>query len=290
MLQPESDAGGSDAATSPDTSSPSSDSGQSPDVDQDAKVDAGPIGPRFLGADATNRLVKFTGSAPGTVEVLAITGMETGETVAGMDVRPADKTLFAIGSTSRLYLIDGKTAAASPIGAVFTTLLSGTSFGMDFNPSVDRIRVVSNTGQNFRVNPNDGTFIGPDTALTFASGDVNVGTPSGDGLAYVPSNPASDAGPTTFLIDESRKLLCAFGANANQGTVSTLGSLGVALGVSSQSGFDIVRESGVDNAYMVMNVGGAQHSTLYRVDLKTGAATSLGEVGGSPLRALTHEL
>jgi hypothetical protein len=40
--------------------------------------------------------------------------------------------------------------------AVFMPVLAGTSFGFDFNPTVDRIRLVSDSGQNLRLNPNSG--------------------------------------------------------------------------------------------------------------------------------------
>ena len=47
----------------------------------------------------------------------------------------------------------------------FTPALSGTAFGFDFNPTVDRIRVVSDTGQNLRLNPDTGAVAAVDGAL-----------------------------------------------------------------------------------------------------------------------------
>ena len=41
---------------------------------------------------------------------------------------------------------------ATVVGAGFTNPLDGTSFGFDFNPQIDRIRIVSDANQNFVAN------------------------------------------------------------------------------------------------------------------------------------------
>jgi hypothetical protein len=281
------DSGAQDGANAADSAGPDT---AAPDAGLDAKGDAGPVGPRFLAIDAANHLVKFSRSALASTEIVTITGLNAGETIVGIDVRPRDGVLYGLGSANRLYRIDRATGAAAQIGPVFVQPVAGSSFGMDFVPSVDRIRIVTSTGQNFRINPDDGAFIGPDTNLAYGAADPGSGMiPSGDALGNLPVG--ADAGAaTTFLVDGARKALCAFVGNPNQGSLVTIGDLNVASGAVSQAGFDIVRESGADNAYLVMNPGGAPTSTLYRVDLTTGTATALGQVGGAPLRALTHEL
>ena len=47
-------------------------------------------------------------------------------------------------------MVDPARGAAIAVGAPFTPGTDGTAFGFDFNPTVDRIRVVSDTGQNLR--------------------------------------------------------------------------------------------------------------------------------------------
>ena len=69
----------------------------------------------------------------------------------------------------------------------------GTSFGFDFNPAVDRIRIVSNTGQNLRFNPNDG--------VVNVDGNLNPGTPSISAAAYT-NNFAGTATTSLFAIDQ----------------------------------------------------------------------------------------
>ena len=98
----------------------------------------------------TNRLLTFSASAPGTLlNNVAISNLAPGERILGIDMRPANNLLYGLGSTSQLYTINQVTGAAIRIGVPFTPALDGNEFGFDFNPTVDRIRVVSDTGQNF---------------------------------------------------------------------------------------------------------------------------------------------
>src|SRR6187200_1617188 len=107
-----------------------------------------PFGPfpseLIYGVTTTNLLVSFNSGAPGTIlSSVAITGLQAGETILGIDFRPATKQLYGLGSTSRLYTINLSTGAATAVGPPFTPALSGTAFGVDFNPTVDRIRITS---------------------------------------------------------------------------------------------------------------------------------------------------
>ncbi|HEY0713382.1 MAG TPA: DUF4394 domain-containing protein, partial [Polyangia bacterium] len=112
-------------------------------------------GKTILALTAANTLVTFDSKVPGAVTApVDITGLATGETLVGITVRPANGKLYGLGSTSRLYELNRMTGAAVAIGAgPFTPVLEGTQFGFDFNPTVDRIRVTSNTGQNLRLHP-----------------------------------------------------------------------------------------------------------------------------------------
>src|SRR5215475_13471661 len=113
----------------------------------------------------TDKLLTFDGSAPGTVlSSVGITGLQAGEVLLGIDRRPASGLLYGLGSTSRLYTINTTTGLATEVGASpFAPALTGTSFGFDFNPVPDRIRIVSTDTTNFRLNPNTGALAGTDT-------------------------------------------------------------------------------------------------------------------------------
>src|SRR5262245_9576311 len=132
-----------------------------------------------FGLTSNGRLVTFDRAAPSLDTAVAITGLQSGETILGIDVRPGGMTpgqLYALGSTGRVYTVDTTTGAATlkstlsadptDTSTPFTTL-SGTEFGVDFNPVVDRLRIVSDTGQNLRVNV--------DTGATITDGNLNVG-------------------------------------------------------------------------------------------------------------------
>src|SRR5206468_4839348 len=116
------------------------------------------------------------------------TGLQAGETILGIDVRPTTGQLFGLGSTSRVCVINPMNGAATAVGAPFTPALNGTRFGFDFNPTVDRIRVTSNTGQNMRLNPSTGAVAAVDTPLSSLFGL--------EGSAY--TNSAGTATSTTL--------------------------------------------------------------------------------------------
>ena len=105
---------------------------------------------RIFAVESKTLLVSFDSERPGSITSMAlIRGLKPGETILGIDFRPANKKLYGLGSSSRLYIIDSDTAAATAVGSgAFQPVLEGTEFGFDFNPTVDRIRVTSNYGQN----------------------------------------------------------------------------------------------------------------------------------------------
>ena len=160
----------------------------------------------------------------------------------GIDFRPLTGRLYGVGSTSQVYVIDADSGFASPIGAPFTPALAGTEFGVDFNPQADRLRVVSNAGQNLRINPETGGAT-TDRNLAFATTDANAGkTPSVVGAAY--TNNVARA-PSTVLNDIDSGLdILATQAPPNNGTLNTVGKLGVDTG--DLVGFDISTTKGRD--------------------------------------------
>jgi len=220
---------------------------------------------------------------------VAITGLAGGESVLGIDFGPVDGRLYALGSTNRVYTVDTVTAVATAVGtAAFTPALVGTSFGFDFNPVPNRIRVHSNTNQNLRLVPalggaTDGTVAATDGNLSYAIGDAGAGqTPAIGGTAY--TNSVSGATTTVlFAIDFTRDVLTTL-ANPNDGVMTTVGSLGV--NTSGDVGFDIAGNNGT--AYATLTVGGGfGGSTLYIVNLGSGTLFPVGGVANaSPLRGI----
>jgi hypothetical protein len=244
----------------------------------------------LTGYTTANALVTFDSNAPGTIlSTAGVTGLQSGETLLGIDRRPATGALYGLGSTSRLYLINPTTAVATQVGSAGAFTLSGTSFGFDFNPAVDRIRVTSNTGQNLRLNPNDGTLTATDTALAFAAGDPNAAaTPRAVGSAYTNNFPGATT-TTLYDIDSSLNILVTQGSiggtpvSPNSGQLFSVGPLG--FDTSDLVGFDISGPTGI--AYASLTAPAGNFSQLFTINLNTGAATLVGTVGGGvPLAGL----
>ncbi len=211
--------------------------------------------------DEANNLLIFNTSSISFPISKAITGLQISEMVLGIDMRPKNGQLFALGSTSRLYSINTATGAATAIGTTqFTPRLSGTSFGFDFNPTVDRIRVVSNTGQNLRLHPDLGTVAATDMA-------INPGTPAVTASAYT-NNFAGATTTILYNIDSGTDKLYKQDP-PNNGTLVEVGALGV--NADADNGFDITSRSGV--GYAVLKVGTG--SVLYSINLNNGMTTKI---------------
>jgi hypothetical protein len=128
-----------------------------------------------------------------------------GEIIIGMDFRPADGLLYALGKDAggagHIYQINGNTAVATVLSTLVAdptdttnpyTGLSGSDFGVDFNPVPDRLRLTSDTGQNLRINVS--------TGLVTTDANLNPGTPHVTGSAYTNSFAGATA-TTLFGID-----------------------------------------------------------------------------------------
>jgi trimeric autotransporter adhesin len=244
----------------------------------------------IFGVTAGNTLVSFNAGAPGVINnSLSITGLIPGETIVGLDFRPATGELFALSGGGRIYIINTTSAQATLVSDVpLNPALNGTVFGFNFNPTVDRIRLVSNTGQNLRINPLTGAVVGTDTNLVFATGDPNAGvTPNLLGVAYI-NGFLGATGTTLFGVDASGALVTIGSPNGtptspNAGQLFTVGSLGIT--VTGQVGFDIA--PGSNAAFITVTPATGGPSQLYAVNLTTGAATLVGLVGlNDPLRVL----
>ena len=237
---------------------------------------------QIIALTTSNQIITFDSATPGTTAApIVITGLVAGDTIIGIDRRPVDGTLLGVSSGNRMYLINSTTGAATQIGADGAFTLNGTSFGFDFNPTVDRIRVTSNALQNLRLNPNNGALAATDTMLAFDNTtgdgdpiDPNAGaTPSIVGSAYTNNFPGASA-TTLYGLDSGLDILVTQNL-PNNGTLNTVGALGVNF--NDFVGFDVSGLTGI--AYAVLQPAGANFSSLYTINLDTGAATLIGQVG-----------
>lgn len=225
-------------------------------------------------------LVSWDSGTPGTIQTgIAVQGLQPNEQVMGIDFRPSTSELYALGSFSRLYKIDPATGKATEVGSgPFSPLLNGSSFGFDFNPTVDRIRVVSNADQNLRLHPDTGLVVSVDGDLEYAVGDVNFGkNPNVNSAGYTNSFPGATS-TTLYVVDTGLDVL-ATQIPPNDGVLNTIGALGT--DITDLGGFDISGVTGT--AYMAAQQSSLSKSTFWTIDLATGQATLVGEIGGGTI-------
>jgi hypothetical protein len=138
----------------------------------------------IFGLTANDQLFSFDSALPGlTSPRVPITGLPPNEFLLAIDFRPvatnspsaaSNGVLYALGATHHLYTINTANAVATVVpGAPFA--MGGSAFGIDFNPVPDRLRVVNDVDENFRLDPNTATVSGFDNPLLFTAGDPNVG-------------------------------------------------------------------------------------------------------------------
>ena len=230
---------------------------------------------RLIALTSGNRLLTFNNNAPGTItKTVTVTGLVAGDNLIAIDFRPATGVLYGLGSMSRLYSISSGTGVATPIGSPGAFTLNGTSFGFDFNPVVDLIRVVSNTDQNVRLNPDTGAIATADPNVQYAATDPNAAAnPNVVGSAY--NNSFSGAGATTLYNIDSGLDILIVQQPANDGTLHTVGALGV--DTTDNLGFDISGTTGI--AYVSDTGGLILAGELSNINLFTGVATFIGEIG-----------
>ncbi len=250
---------------------------------------------------AANDLVSFNAGAPGTLKSsVRLTGLAAGETVAAIDFRPANGKLYAITSAARLYTIDTASGAATRVGATDAgATMKSTAVGLNFNPAVDRIRFVGAGGENMRLHPDTGAVVDAnpnqegvqiDGALAYAAGDPQTGRkPYVTGTAYTNSFAGAKA-TTNFAIDSNLALLLTQGTregtpnpvSPNTGQLFTVGPLGVKT--AGPAALDIAPATNAALAALVPLNG---KTTLYEIDLRSGAAKGIGVIGsGEPLRGM----
>lgn len=232
----------------------------------------------------SNNLINFMSNTPSTFTSRPITGMAAGEYAIGIDFRPALLgRLYALSNYGQLYRFDNPVTGAATAVGPGGIALSGTDFGFDFNPFVDRIRVISDADQNLRIHPDLGTLVATDTPLAYAGGDPNAGqNPAGTGAAYI-NNFSGTTTTTLYDIDSGLDVLVTQ-SPPNNGTLNTIGSLG--LDIEGVNGFDVSGLTGI--AYAALYTAGSAYSDFYTIDLATGFATFKGAIAcNEALRGLS---
>ena len=254
------------------------------------------------GVTDNNQLIGFNAGTPGEVLSKPLQGLKPGEQVLGIDFRVARNQLFGLSSLGRLLRIDTGSATATAVSQGIA-LPQGAEIGFDVNPVVDRLRVVTDTGQNLRLHPDTGAQVAGDPGrdgiqadgpLAYRPGDLLAGTPPRIVAAAYTYNKANDKLTTNYAIDAGVGYLVVQGStentvpavSPNTGMLQAIGPLGIER--FDRAAFDI---SDVNNtAYLVTTRQGARQSRLYEVNLGSGQARLIGAIGiDQPVRGMAIE-
>jgi hypothetical protein len=228
-----------------------------------------------VGLTTDQRLVGFNTRTPGrTWDLGRIRGLAGDDRLVGIDFRVQNGKLYGVGNASGIYTIsrDAKAVKVSRL----TVALSGRHFGVDFNPAANRLRVISDTGQNLRHNIDDpaaplttivdGTLTNPTTPPSTALGVT--------GAAYT-NNDLNPATATTLFDIDTVNDRVVVQSPANAGNLAPTGNLVVNAGPSA--GFDIYyeRETGDNKGFAALRTSGTYR--FYGVNILNGAADYLGD-------------
>ena len=222
---------------------------------------------KVVGLTNDQRLICFNADSPSNTDDLGeISGMSGDTRLVGIDFRPATGELYGIGNSGGIYVLDTDDASATLRGQL-NTALTGTNFGVDFNPTVDRLRIISDTGQNLRVDVSTGA-VTTDTTLATTATAMGV-----TAAAYTNNDSDANTGTTLYNIDTTNDQL-VIQAPPNAGSLNAVGKL--LVDASSAAGFDIystLRGGGSSvnaQGFAVLTSGG--RARFYRINLFTGRA------------------
>ena len=230
-----------------------------------------------------NNLITFDTDQPKKVRSqVGMSGIMGGERVVGLDFRPATGELYALGYNAvmrmgRLYKVNRMTGVATAMSAAYSLPFGDGGVAMDFNPVVDRIRVVSVNRMNVRLNPNDGMLVAMDGQLNYA---MSTMIPSIGAAAYTNSYRGTTS--TTLYDYDVYYNLLSTQAPPNSGTLNVVGGSGLMLNPMDLTvDMDIFfnPEDSTNYAFLVANTAGNTLDNLYRINLATGEAIFKGKIG-----------
>ena len=193
----------------------------------------------------------------------------------GIDERPADHKVYAVGDKGGIYVVNRSTGVLRKASQL-SVALEGTHFGVDFNPAADRLRIISDTGQNLRHD------VSQATPVTAVDGALNYEGTTATGLtaaAYTNSDNDATSGTTLFDLDMTRDQVVQQ-VPANSGNLLVSGKFGPRQG--PVAGFDIVGSNTgtrtVDNTgFASIRPTGGGLATLYSVNLLSGKFTKVAK-------------
>jgi hypothetical protein len=192
--------------------------------------------------------------------------------LGGIDVRVQDGRLSGVGHGGGIYTMDTDAAAAIRVSQLIIPL-NGTVFGVDFNPAADRLRLISDAGQNLRHTVNAGGTTLVDGLLNYLAGTTALGLA---GAAYTNNDLDPTTGTTLCDLDTALHQV-AIQSPPNAGARVATGQLTVDPDTPVGFDRDTDLQDGVaqhNRGFASLVVGGV--SGFYRVHGWSGRAIRIG--------------
>ncbi len=262
---------------------------------------------------SSNRLAFLNAAEPAnSLELLGeVQGLVSGETLVSIDRRPQNGYLYGLGynasnGTVTLYVIHPESLQATPVGATSVGgfvdgmnqpdrigVDANTRFEIDFNPAVDRLRIISSAGENFRMNPNNGMLVDGNLGGTDPiaglnkDGAFNGGSMTAQGTAYTNSEPNNGGVTTQYTIDENTDQL--FIQNPPNAGVLSMGQMLSPI-VETVLGLDITpginapaanQPVPAGSAHLLFKPTASAAESLALVDLTSGTITNITAINGA---------
>ena len=240
-----------------------------------------------LSSDGSSLIVMDSLAAPSdarTIELSSPVRSIAWRPVTGELVGYADGSIFVIDTMS------GETADQDASFMDDAVIGDDAVVAFDFNNAIDAVRAVSSEGDNlvyFPVGFGDmderANSVRRFTDLFYAEGDTSEGAvPLVFANAYTNAINGMTAESTfQYALDARANTLVSLANNA--GTLETIGLItidGEPADILPVGGFDIVSpEAGTDQAYAILQIDGQDTAGLYSIDLETGAASMIADLG-----------
>jgi hypothetical protein len=228
-----------------------------------------------VGLTDDGRLICFSEKDPRDARTIGrVKGLDGDAKLVGIDYRPATGDLYGLGDKGGVYVLDDDSGRAM-LKSRLNVPLMGTSFGVDFNPTVDRLRIISDAGQNLADNVDANNDTVTNTTLS------NPGPPPATalgvtGAAYTNNDADPNTATTLFDIDSALDQT-VIQSPAASGVLAPTGKLGVDTGASVGSDIYSTIRGGTTvrvQGFASLTVNG--QSGFYGVNLLQGRADSRG--------------
>ena len=234
---------------------------------------------------AAASLIALTGDGalvkiePGSRRASAPIKLGTGQgRVVAIDVRPADMRLYGLTDTGRIVRIDPATGGLEAVSTLDKPVEAGGRVAINFNPAVDRLRIVGMNGANYRINVDTGA-VTVDGGLKYAAGTDLAGTQPMVTAASYTNSYAGSKETMLYTVDAMLSQL-NLQAPPNDGVQQVKGATGVKL--PPGIGFDILADGAGGNTGYVVAAG-----ALHMIDLASGRVTTAGPVARLPTDVLS---